>query len=212
MFKIFNKYFKTNEDSEEDFSEKDKIIEEKQNPMDQLMVLKSDKKKVDNKIKKLEDKIESNNLKVSEAYENHQQNIKKNDVVDMSVLEYLNLPISYHGRAGPLLGYRVPIDYPEKEVELDPYMLGYWLGDGNSRTSAISTQDSTIIHYFVKNLPDNLYLKYVSQYDYRINSINRVNTFLNFLRNNNLILNKHIPHNYKCNTREIRLKILAGIL
>jgi len=43
------------------------------------MVLKSDKKKVDNKIKKLEDKIESNNLKVSEAYENHQQNIKKND-------------------------------------------------------------------------------------------------------------------------------------
>ena len=79
MFKIFNKYFKTNEDSEEDFSEKDKIIEEKQNPMDQLMVLKSDKKKVDNKIKKLEDKIESNNLKVSEAYENHQQNIKKND-------------------------------------------------------------------------------------------------------------------------------------
>ena len=80
------------------------------------------------------------------------KNIKKNDVVDMSVLEYLNLSKSYHGRAGPLLGYRVPIDYPEKEIELDPYMLGYWLGDGNSRTSAISTQDSTIIHYFVKNL------------------------------------------------------------
>lgn len=79
MFKIFNKYFKTNENSEKDFSEKDKIIEEKQNPMDQLTVLKSDKKKVDNKIKKLEDKIENNNLKVSEAYENHQQNIKKND-------------------------------------------------------------------------------------------------------------------------------------
>ena len=140
------------------------------------------------------------------------KNIKKNDVVDMSVLEYLNLPKSYHDRAGPLLGYRVPIDYPEKEVELDPYMLGYWLGDGNSRNSAISTQDSTIIHYFVKNLPDNLYLKYVSQYDYRINSVNKNNTFQNFLRNNNLILNKHIPHNYKCNTREIRLKILAGIL
>ena len=79
MLKIFNKYFKTNEDSKKDFSEKDKIVEEKQNPMDQLMVLKSDKKKVDNKIKKLEDKIENNNLKVSEAYGKYKKNIKKND-------------------------------------------------------------------------------------------------------------------------------------
>ena len=54
----------------------------------------------------------------------------KGTKVDMSVLDYLALPKSYHGSSGPLLGYRVPVEFPEKYVDLDPYALGYWLGDG----------------------------------------------------------------------------------
>ena len=38
------------------------------------------------------------------------------------------------------------------------------------------------------------------------------NTFMNFLRDYNLIRNKHIPLVYKCNSRENRLKLLAGFL
>ena len=38
------------------------------------------------------------------------------------------------------------------------------------------------------------------------------NYFLNILKKYNLINNKHIPHIYKCNSREQRLKLLAGIL
>ena len=55
------------------------------------------------------------------------RNIKKNTVLDISVTDYLNLPRYYHGRGGPLYGYRVPIVFPEQEVEMDPYLLGYWL-------------------------------------------------------------------------------------
>jgi superfamily II DNA or RNA helicase len=55
------------------------------------------------------------------------RNIKKNTVLDISVTDYLNLPSYYHGRGGPLYGYRVPIVFPEQEVEMDPYLLGYWL-------------------------------------------------------------------------------------
>ena len=38
------------------------------------------------------------------------------------------------------------------------------------------------------------------------------NKLLKMLKGHNLIGNKHIPHIYKCNSREIRLQLLAGIL
>ncbi len=38
------------------------------------------------------------------------------------------------------------------------------------------------------------------------------NTFLNYLRQYNLLNNKHIPHIYKYNSREKRLALLAGLL
>ena len=31
-----------------------------------------------------------------------------------------------------------------KEVDIDPYFLGYWLGDGNSRNSGITIEDCVI--------------------------------------------------------------------
>ena len=149
------------------------------------------------------------------------KNTPKNSVIDMSVLDYLNLPKSYHGRGGPLLGYRVPIQFKEKEVEFDPYLLGYWLGDGASNGTGITTQESTVIKYIAdcfKTKHKTLYLKYTGcQYDYRINSTNpntshKSNIFMNFLRKNNLINNKHIPMDYKCNSRKVQLEILAGLI
>jgi superfamily II DNA or RNA helicase len=139
----------------------------------------------------------------------------KGTVVDISVKDYLDLPKSYHGRAGPLYGYRVPITFPEKEVVLDPYLLGYWLGDGHSSCSSITTQESTVIKYIVdcfKTKHTSLYLKYAGGYEYRINSIGKRNMMMGFLRENNLLLNKHIPHDYKCNSRKIQLELLAGLI
>ena len=39
-----------------------------------------------------------------------------------------------------------------------------------------------------------------------------INVFLNTLKELNMINNKHIPYVYKCNSRENRLKLLAGLL
>jgi hypothetical protein len=89
----------------------------------------------------------------------------KNSVIDMSVTDYLNLPKYYHGRSGPLLGYRVPIEFKETKVDIDPYLLGYWLGDGSSDGTRISTQESSVIKYMVdcfKTKHPELYLKYTS--------------------------------------------------
>ena len=48
------------------------------------------------------------------------EKFKKGDIVDICVKDYLNLPKSFHGPAGALLGYRVPITFPKKKVEMDP--------------------------------------------------------------------------------------------
>ena len=140
----------------------------------------------------------------------------KNAVIDMSVTEYLNLPKYYHGNGGPLLGYRVPIVFKEQPVEIDPYLVGYWLGDGSSNGTLITTQESTVIKYLVdcfKTKHKSLYLKYTgAQYDYRINSTAKKNILMDFLRDNNMINNKHIPNHYKCNSRKIQLSLLAGLI
>jgi len=146
---------------------------------------------------------------------NYSKQLQKGQIVDISVKDFLHLPKSY---PRVLCGYKVGVDFVEKEVEFDPYLLGYWLGDGNSRnTSAgISTQESCVIKYLVdcfKTKHTDLYLRYTgNQYDYRINSLKNNNRFLDFLRNNKLLHNKHIPQDYLCNSREKRLSLLAGLI
>jgi superfamily II DNA or RNA helicase len=143
---------------------------------------------------------------------------QKGTVVDIPVKDYLALPKSHHGRGGPLLGYRVPVKFPEKKIGFDPYIIGLWLGDGSSRGTKISTQDAAVIKYLVQNLGQyDLYLKYCSQYDYAVRCCQKrtammQNPMMDELRKQNLIKNKHIPEDYKCNTRNVRLAILAGFL
>jgi superfamily II DNA or RNA helicase len=146
----------------------------------------------------------------------HSKTIKKGDVIDISVIDFLNLPKCFHGKGGVLLGYKTAIMFETTPVKIDPYLLGYWLGDGSSRNTGIATQESYVIKYMVdlfKNKHTDLYLKYTGfQYDYRINSTKNKNSFKDFLRDNNLLNNKHIPHDYLCNSKEVRLSLLAGII
>lgn len=138
--------------------------------------------------------------------------------VDIPIKKYLSLSKKYRDN---LHGYQVPIDFQDKDVEIDPYMIGYWLGDGNKNEAVITSQDSSILSYLAKNLPKykcHLSYRKGNKYSYGINGEkikglkNNNNYFLNVLRKYNLTYNKHIPNNYKCNSRENRLKLLAGIL
>ena len=147
----------------------------------------------------------------------------KGEIVDMSVTDYLALPKSYHGRAGPLLGYRVGVNFPEKAVEMEPYALGYWLGDGSE--CIITTEEQPVVDYF-REYADKLNC-YITQgkdsittrnsLHYRISgklikNKRQPNIFLKKLQKLNLIKNKHIPQDYKCNSRKVRLELLAGII
>ncbi len=157
---------------------------------------------------------------LSLKYSTHKnKNVRKGDVIDIPLKDYMNLPPSYHGRGGNLLGYRVGVDFPYKEVDIDPYFLGYWLGDGNSRNTGITTIEKCVVDYY-ENYAKSLDL-HIRKSDsnktrcptyHASGNRGQGNKLLKMLKKHNLVCNKHIPHIYKCNSREIRLQLLAGIL
>lgn len=142
---------------------------------------------------------------------------KKDGIVDIHVKEYLSLPSSIKDK---LKTFRVGISFDEKQVELDPYIVGHWIGDGSSNDTSFSTNDKEIVEYYEQEMKKyNLSVVKIKgdNYDYRVTTgINtfepRSNHFRNFLKDNNMMGNKHIPFNYKCNTRKNQLKLLAGII
>jgi superfamily II DNA or RNA helicase len=122
-------------------------------------------------------------------------------------------------------GYKVGVDFKEQETPIDPYFLGLWLGDGHSHTPAITTGDKEISEYLYE-FATTMDLKISTakgrgcdSYYFVKNYIgekrgegNRDNCLLTGLRDLNLIRNKHIPDCYKINSRENRLKVLAGLI
>jgi hypothetical protein len=56
------------------------------------------------------------------------------NILEISIKNYLNLSKKIKAC---LKGYKVPIDFPEKELPIDPYLIGYWLGDGTSNNKDI---------------------------------------------------------------------------
>ena len=143
-------------------------------------------------------------------------NTKKGEIIDIVLKDFLNTSLAFQKR---YKWFRTSVDFKEQKIDLDPYLLGYWLGDGSSYGASITTVDQEILDYFDKKLEElNLFLNQKPQdpITYRIIQTDGPkhfkNKFLNFLRDNNLLNNKHIPHNYKCNSKNIRLELLAGII
>jgi len=138
---------------------------------------------------------------------------KNNEYLTISVKEYLKLPKYVRH---DLKGYKVGVEFPEKEVDLEPYALGYWLGDGTSAEAQITTQEEVVVEYFQK------YIKQLGGYVHQgkdsakcrasLHYTFRKCEFKNYLRKHNLLKNKHIPYIYKCNSRKNRLKLLAGLI
>jgi hypothetical protein len=155
--------------------------------------------------KTIEESIEFYNEKMR-LYSQHK------NIIEISVKDYIKLNNNIKRQ---LKLYKVPVEFPSINLPIDPYMIGFWLGDGTSRDPGITTQDSSVIYYFMKNLQQyNLTLNLLSGYSYRITVDGKVNNnvFLNTLREYNMKNNKHIPNIYKCNSRENRLKLLAGLI
>ena len=98
-------------------------------------------------------------------------------------------------------------EFEEKKVSIDPYLLGVWLGDGNSL-------DATI-HLGKKKNEVYKKIEHLTTTKKWIDKDNCFKIGLNIkkeLKEYNLIRNKHIPIGYKTNSVEVRREILCGLL
>lgn len=112
------------------------------------------------------------------------------------------------------------IEYPHQQVEIDPYLLGMWLGDGHSRGPGFTNMDQVLIDcWYAEAANRNLDVRVVTQNkskccSYFMSRKDRFskNSLLEDLRGYELIKNKHIPQVYKISSIEQRLQLLAGLI
>jgi intein/homing endonuclease len=140
---------------------------------------------------------------------------EEDKIINISVSDYIGKSSKFKSN---FKVFRQPVRFQHKQPLFDPYIIGVWLGDGGKRSTIITNQEATILNYINKSIKQhNLLLTYQSQYDYRI-SYNSShcnpgqNVFLNALKDYDLINNKHIPYLLRCNSHEVRLHVLAGLL
>lgn len=141
------------------------------------------------------------------------------EIVNISVENYLKQHNTFKHCAK---GYRVPVNFNDRKVPLDPYFLGVWLGDGDSSGPTVTTKDTEIVD-FLNDFAVCHNLKVVIRKSkdrceqYAISrgcrgGRNNSNCVLDILRTINVIHNKHVPDDYKYNNRDVRLKVLAGLM
>lgn len=137
-------------------------------------------------------------------------------ILEISVDDYLAKTNSFWKRNYYL--YSVGVEFNEQPIDLDPYIVGHWLGDGSSRDPVITTADEVIVNYYSDYFKQfNLNCKYRGNYSYafttsEVYGSKDCNFFTKCLRKYNMLNNKHIPREYLINNRSNRLKLLAGLV
>ena len=162
--------------------------------------------------------VKSKAFKFEEEAQLFKSTLTKNDIFDIMINQYLQSTINL--REENRL-FHIGINFNTFPVPFDPYMIGYWLGDGSSRETRITTADPEIVAYFAQNLSryglqilgseSGLYSYYISGVGDNYRKVGG-NVMLTTLRELNMIDNKHIPDIYKMNSAEVRLQVLAGLI
>lgn len=142
-----------------------------------------------------------------------------------SFTKTLNISVKNYLKLKPLTqrhyrGWKTKVSFNTKDVTIEPYFLGLWLGDGTSDNVGVTTADTEIKEY-IENY--GRFLGMETRVTYQLNNASNVYTITsgNKINNNplltnmqkyNLIGNKHIPFDYKTNSEQTRLQVLAGLI
>ena len=149
--------------------------------------------------------------------------IDDDNVIDITIEQYLSLPKIVQNN---LYTFKSSgINWEKKEVALDPYILGMWLGDGLSSGYGFATADKELLDKWIEWGNDNdATVTHGLKYKYHIiSTINNTQPGIacnkteraplkKLLEVYDLVNNKHIPLDYLVNDRKTRLAVLAGII
>jgi len=105
-----------------------------------------------------------------------------------------------------------PLQYPEQELSISPYMLGVWLGDGTTSKPSITYQpsDSAVI-MALGELGFSPTATHIHK-DTGVYTSDFWGLFYNLLKEEGLLGFKHIPDKYLCSSVDQRSEILAGLI
>lgn len=112
------------------------------------------------------------------------------------------------------------IEFEHKDVLIDPYIFGLWIGDDDKDSARFTNPDIEVIDALkefanANNLVCNIYNHSTSKLAKRISFTKKdcsLNWFRQALDAMGVKDNKFIPKNYICTDRESRLQFLAGII
>jgi intein/homing endonuclease len=111
-----------------------------------------------------------------------------------------------------------PLEFEKKDLKLDPYLLGCWLGDGSSNGSQITIGDEDAVYFSEEFEKLGFPVRKLAQpFNYTFSKGNAggikiEGRFLSGLQHYNLVKNKHIPNEYLLGSKEQRLHLLQGLL
>jgi recombination protein RecA len=146
---------------------------------------------------------------------------RRGDIVNISVEDYLKQSRDwkiYHHL------WRTGVEFEAKELPLEPYWLGLWLGDGAERVPVITTDDQEIVDYLRDHADRHGWRLAVYTAEDRCPSYATVGDVrgtplsgrpvvpFDWLERLGLLKNKHVPQAYKTSSRAQRLQLLAGLL
>lgn len=125
----------------------------------------------------------------------------KKEVIEITVEDYLNKPTTWQKQWGV---FRNSVEFEWQPIDIEPYLLGLWLGNEILNSSNMNNENLTKL----ENMLNNNEQRIIFFEDKKLT----LDNFLSILKDNNLIENKYIPYKYKSNTRELRVKLLTGII
>ena len=166
--------------------------------------------------------------KIFEEHENRKNgihhNIRKERIVETQ--EIMSLLPKY--RRSPYVLINKPLQNEDKDLPIHPYVLGLWLGDGESKNNVMVVHDSDLSdelcgigdkeNYFTfknKGNPNCTYIKFGNQQSQKGKNGKTIGykwDFTEKLYNLGVLNNKHIPLIYLLASEKQRWELLMGLM
>ena len=130
-------------------------------------------------------------------------------------------PKGQNGRSNIAIPCTLPLNCPLKELPIEPYVLGVWLGDGHSASATVTTADSEMVNEIVAcGYSAKKYSGYLSWgigckqpiKDSKTGSFKPNGSLHSALKREHLLRNKHIPSDYLRASYSQRLALLQGLM
>jgi hypothetical protein len=145
--------------------------------------------------------------------------INRDSIVNISIENFLKL--SQNSRDS-LMAYRIPINFQHRDISIDPYFIGVWLGIGNEKTGELKTNNMILTQYITERIVlKDIELLEIKDIENDNGDVKR-QTFVKMTNNSSqinksmnsygLLDEKKIPNDYLINTKNIRLFVLAGLI